>query len=433
MKRRILILLAAAAAAAGGMMCRASGSEVLTIDRAVEMARENYPAIVQYGLLERSTAFSLDNAMKAWLPQGGVAAQVTWQNDVAALPDMLTEIMESRGLDYPGLQKTQYKVGLDLQQQIWDGGRIAASRRSMSAAAEVERSGLDLAMYDVEGRVEELYFSLLLLDENAKRAEATIALMDSTLTRMQSMMTNGVATQADCDQVEARMLAVDQQLTRLRASKKAYQRVLEIFLGQELDGVALTSPAMPELREAAQRPQMKLFDARIANIAAREAGVKASVMPVAGAFASAFYGYPGLNMFKNMQSHNPGFNFLVGVKLSWNFGSLYTRSNSLKQLQMQRARVEADRALYLFNSEVAQSDASGRIDALREQMKTDERIVALRRSVVKSAQSQLSNGIIDTTSLLSKITEAELAENDLSTHRIQLIKELYNLNRIRNK
>jgi len=428
MKRLTLILLTAAA----GALCMASSPGVLTLDRAVALARENYPAIAQYGLLERSTAFSLDNVTKAWLPQGGVMAQVTWQNDVATLPDMLTEMMASRGIDYPGLQKTQYKVGLDLQQQIWDGGRTAASRKAKRAAAEVERSGLDVEIYDVEGRVEELYFSLLLLDENIARTETTIALMDSTLTRMQSMMANGVSTQADCDQVEARILTTKQQLTRLRASEKAYRRVLEIFLGQGLDGLELTTPEMPEPK-AAERPQMRLFDARIANIAAQEAGVKASVMPSAGAFASAYYGYPGLNMFKNMRSHDPGFNFFAGITLSWNFGSLYTRSNSLKALQKQRERVEADRALYLFNSEMAQSDATGRIDALREQMKSDERIVELRRAVEKSAQSQLRNGVIDTTSLLSKITDAEIAEIDLSTHRIQLIKELYNLNRIRNK
>ncbi len=101
--------------------------------------------------------------------------------------------------------------------------------------------------------------------------------------------------------------------------------------------------------------------------------------------------------------------------------------------QIQLRQVEANRALYLFNSEISQSDARGKIAALQEQMKSDERIVELRRSVMHAAQSQLRNGVIDTTSLLSKITDTELAENDLATRRIQLTQALYNLNHIRNK
>lgn len=425
MKRPVVTLLFA-------LGCMSMSAQLLTITQAVEMARENYPAVAQYGLLERSTAFSLANASKAWLPQGAVAAQVTWQNDVAALPDMLTEMMTSRGLDYPGLSKTQYKVGLDIQQQIWDGGKTAASRRATRAAADVERSNLDVQLYDLEGRVEELYFSLLLLDENIRRVNTTIALMDTTFHQMESMRVNGVATQADCNQVEARLLTCRQQLTHLEASRNAYRRVLEIFLGESIENRALQLPDAPTLK-ASGRPQLQLFDAQITGLTAQEAAVKASVMPVAGAFISTYYGYPGYNMFKNMQNHDPNFKFLVGVKLSWAFSSLYTRSNTLKKLQIQRQQVEANRALYLFNSDIAQSDADGKISAIQEQMQSDERIVELRRSVLRAAQSQLRNGVIDTTSLLSKITDTELAENDLTTRRIQLTQALYNLNHIRNK
>ncbi len=98
MKRSVVTLLVA-------MACLSMSAQLLTIAQAVNMACENYPAVARYGLLERSTAFSLDNASMAWLPQGVIAAQATWQNDVAALPDMLTDMMTSRGIDYPGLSR----------------------------------------------------------------------------------------------------------------------------------------------------------------------------------------------------------------------------------------------------------------------------------------------------------------------------------------
>ena len=95
--------------------------------------------------------------------------------------------------------------------------------------------------------------------------------------------------------------------------------------------------------------------------------------------------------------------------------------------------VETERDVFNFNNRMAIAESSGHIEALREVMRNDERILELRRSVVRTAQSQLRNGVIDATSLLTKITDEELAENELVTHRIELIKAIYNLNHLRNK
>lgn len=156
-------------------------------------------------------------------------------------------------------------------------------------------------------------------------------------------------------------------------------------------------------------------------------------MPTINAFASGYYGYPGYNMFKNMQSRDLSFNFMIGIKVSWNFGSLYTRRNSLNKLQLQRNQVEAERAIFNFNNGIAMSESLGQISALKDVMRNDERIVELRQSVVTAARSQLLNGVIDATILLTKITDIELAENDKAQHHIELVKAIYNFNHLRNK
>lgn len=411
-----------------------TAAQVLHIDECVRLAREHYPAVAQYGLLERVGNFDLANAAKAWLPHGGVSAQATWQNDIMTLPGALTEIMHSQGLDYPGIEKTQYKIGVDISQQIWDGGTTRANRRAIESATEVNRRSLDVQMYDVEGRVEELYFGLLLLNERISRVEKTIELLDSTLRQTQSLYANGVAKKSDCDQIEARLLGVGQQKSQLMASRDSYARILEIFIGEPIGQRRLMLPDEPAtVCPEAAHPQLRLFDSRVQSITTQEAGAKASVMPNIGAFLSGYYGYPGYNMFKSMQTRNMSFNFMVGVKVSWNFGALYTRQNTLKKLQMQRAMVDVERQTFMFNRDVAASESSGRVDALRDVVANDERIVELCASVMNAAQSQLNNGIIDATTLLTKITDYEQAENDFMLHRIELVKTMYNLNHIRNK
>lgn len=79
------------------------------------------------------------------------------------------------------------------------------------------------------------------------------------------------------------------------------------------------------------------------------------------------------------------------------------------------------------------AESLGLIESLRDVMRNDRRIVELRNSVITAAQSQLNNGIIDATSLLSKITDSELAQNDMAQHHIELVKAIYNLNHLKNK
>jgi len=407
-------------------------AEDLAIDNCVSLAREHYPAVAQYGLIEKAAQFNLSNASKAWLPQGAVSGQITWQNDVAAWPGQFQAMLNQLGMDYPGIDKLQYRVGIDVNQQIWDGGITAANRRSIEASSDVERRSLDVQLYDVEGRVQEIYFAILLLDGRINSLDKSMALVDSTLTQVKSMFRNGVAMQSDCDQIEAKLLTLGQQKSQLSAARDSYRRVLEIFIGEPIGGRTLVLPKLTPVSESA-RPQLRLFDAQLRNVTSQESAVRASVMPHIGAFISGYYGYPGYNMFKNMQTRDPSFNFMAGIKVAWNFGSLYTRRNTLDKLALQRQQIETSRETFLFNNNIAETESASQIASLREVMRSDERIVALRRSVVRAAQSQLQNGVIDATSLLAKITDVQLAENDLILHNIELTKAIYNLNHIRNK
>lgn len=406
----------------------------LTIDECVRLARENYPAVAQYGLLEKVKHLNLSDVAKAWLPHGGISAQVTWQNEVAALPEVLTNILSQQGVDYPGLDNTQYRVGFDVSQKIWDGGKTRANKKVIETGSAVEKTSVDLLLYDVEGRVEEIYFSMLLLHERLSQSDKTIALVDSTFRQVCSMYANGAAMKSDCDQIEAKLLALQQQKSRLSASLGSIRRIMEIFIGEPIGERTLVLPSEDIMdNNNDSHPQLRLFDNRIANLTAQESGIKASVMPTINAFASGYYGYPGYDMFKNMQSRDLSFNFMIGIKVAWNFSSLYTRRNSLNKLQLQRNQVETERETFNFNNDIAMSESLGQISSLRDVMRNDERIVELRQSVVIAAQSQLLNGVIDATILLSKITDSELAEIDKAQHHIELVKAIYNYKHLKNK
>ena len=67
------------------------------------------------------------------------------------------------------------------------------------------------------------------------------------------------------------------------------------------------------------------------------------------------------------------------------------------------------------------------IEGLREVTATDREIVALRTDVRKAAESQLDNGVIDTFTLLAKITDETQARLAAAYHEIQLLNAIQQL------
>lgn len=421
MKRILLTLTLIVAMNAG---------QAQTLDECRRMAREHYPEIARFGLIEKSEQFSLSNAAKAWLPHGSVNGQVTWQNSVMELPEQFQQIMQTQGVDYPGLKPLQYKIGIDLSQQIWDGGVTAANRTKIKAESEVERRQTEENLYDVDSRVEDVYFGVLLLDERMKNARLTATMLDSTLRQVDAMVANGVAMKSDRQQIAAQRLTLEQQIEKLTASRNAYSRVLSMLIGQELGEISRPNPDYTALTE---HPTEQLFDSRLAAVEAARKTVNASVMPRLGAFVSAYMGYPGLNYFKSMGSTKMMPNLIAGLQLQWNFSSLYTRKNTLKNLEIQAESIENAKQVFNFNRSIASEQKRAEIESMKRIIAHDDEILQLRRDVLEAARAKLKNGILDTTALLSKITDAELAETDRETHSLELLQAQYKLYQTENQ
>lgn len=283
-------------------------------------------------------------------------------------------------------------------------------------------------LYALQGRVDNLFFGILLLDERIAQTQLTLDLLRSNLEKVRALQRNGVAMQSDADAVEAELLTVNQQLTQVAASRDSYRRMLEIFTGRPLGGEQLERPDASEPRSMeSSRPELALFDATADKLTAQERLVKAATRPHFGLFAQGYYGYPGMDYFQSMMSPDWSWNAMAGVKMSWNFGAYYTRKNSLAKLRTAKEQVEMQREIFLFNTRLQTAEESGDIARLRKALADDDRIVALRRSVREAAESKLRNGVIDTDDLLRKITDEAAAATARSAREIELLKTIYEL------
>lgn len=404
-----------------------------TLEACQQLACDHYPEIRQYDLIRQSEQYDLSNAARSWLPQVSFSAQATWQNRVPEFPSALSGMLDQAGVSLRGLDKDQYKVALEVNQTIWDGGQSQADRRVIEATADEHRQATEVDLYAVKGRVNDLYFGILLLEERLGQTDLTIALLQSNLDKVRSLVTNGVAMQTDADAVEAELLSVQQQRVQIEASRESYRRMLELFIGQRL----AERLERPELVEAVSgesaRPELAWIDAQQERLAAQELSVKSATRPRFGVFAQGYYGYPGLDYFAGMVSTDWTWNALIGVKMSWNFGAYYTKKNRLSNLRVAKQQLDIQRNVFLFNTDLQVAEEQGNISRLRRALADDDRIVALRRSVREAAESKLRNGVIDTNDLLRKITDEASARSARSLREVELLKAIcelkYTINR----
>lgn len=403
-------------------------SSAQSLDECRRLAREHYPEIRQYDLIDATEQYNLSNAARAWIPQVMFSAQATYQSATPTYPEAFNAILEANGVEMAGIRRDQYKVALDVSQNIWDGGQSKANREIAEAEAKEQRSRVDVTLYDLQSRVDNLYFGILLLDEREAQTETLIELLESNLKRMQTYYNNGVAMQADVDAIEAELLTARQTLGQVESSRASYRRMLEVFIGEPLTSDKLERPAMVDLKSrTSARPELALFDAQESKIEAQRRAINSSVMPRFSAFAQGYYGYPGMDMFKSMMSAEWTLNAIVGIRMSWNIGAFYTKRNNLDKLNTAQQQVAVQRDIFLFNSEMQTTQEDGEIVRLRKAVEDDDRIVELRRRVRMAAESQLENGVIDATELLRKISDETTATLNRSTHEIELLQTIYRL------
>ena len=400
-----------------------------TLEECQQAAERNYPLIRQYGLIEKTTELTVANIRKGWLPQVSASAQATYQSDVVAFPEQMQAVYQQMGLNMKGLTKDQYRLGIDVSQTIYDGGAISSQKAVARGQGKVQAAQNEVNIYNVRKRVNEMYFSLLMLDEQILLNHDLQELFRGNEQKLASMVRQGMAAESDLQNVKAERLNVVQQATSLESQKRMLQRMLSTFCGIEVKEVAkpalqastLTSPQ----REAVARPEMRLFDAQLNLADAQEKALNSAMMPKLGLFAQGFYGYPGLNMFEDMMRRDWSLNGIIGARLTWNIGALYTRKNDKAKLQLQRDMTESNREVFLFNNNLEQIQQNEDIARFQKLMADDEEIITLRSAVRKAAESKLSHGIIDVNDLVREINAENAARVQQSMHEIEMLKQIY--------
>ena len=398
-----------------------------TLEECQRAAEQNFPLIRQYGLIEKTTDLNVANIQKGWLPQVSASAQATLQSDVPAFPNEFQKLYQQMGITMEGLERDQYRVGIDVQQTVYDGGNIKSQKEIARRQGELYSRQNEVTMYNVRRRVNEMYFSLLLVDEQIRLNADLQTVLEGNEKKLAAMLKGGTASESDWQNVKAERLNVVQQMTGLQSQRTALVRMLSTFCAMEVN--RLVKPEIPENTGSTVnlRPELKTIDAQLRLADAKEKALDATLMPRLGVFAQGYYGYPGYNMFEDMTGRKLSWNGIIGARLTWNIGALYSRKNDKAKLQTERETAEANRERFLLDNKMEQIQQNENISRYRQLMTDDEEIISLRSSIRKAAESKLAHGIIDVNDLVREINSENKARVEQCIHEIEMLKGIYNL------
>ena len=392
----------------------------LTLEECQRRAQDNYPLVRQYGLIEKARGYDLSNAGKGYLPQFSLSGKATYQSDITRLP------VEIPNLDIEPVPKDQYQVMLEVQQVLWDGGDIRSRKRLTRAASEGELEKQHVDMYALTDRVNQLFFGILLLDEQLKLNSLLQEDLGRTHKQVADYIANGIATLSDLDAVSVEQLNTRQHRVELETTRRAYLSMLAAFTGKDLSSeTVLLKPAAEENidRQMNNRPELRWYDAQGEQLHQQEAALNTRLMPRFGLFVQGAYGNPGLNMLKDE------FNayYMAGVRMSWNFGSLYTLKNDRRRIDNTRQQIETGRDVFLFNIRLQATQQDAGIVSMRRQMADDDEIIRLRGNIRRAAEAKVQNGTMTVTDMLREITNESMARQTKALHEVQLLMNIWQL------
>lgn len=395
----------------------AQPASALTIDSCYARAQRNYPLIKQYDLIEKSKEYTISNANKAYLPHisiTGIGAYIISGLPTISLPNS------------PPADKKDFQfIGIgQLNQTIWDGGATHTQKEVAKAGAAADKASVDVAMYDIRERINQLFFGVLVIDAQMEQLDILVSNLTRSLNSAKLTSENGLAYQSDVDEVKAELLNVKQRKIEFLYTRKGFVDMLSFMTGTALtETTRLEKPVVVEnyLALKNRRPELDLYASQLRLTDVSASFDKVAVMPKFGVMAAGILLEPGIAFGTTTMNSLA----VAGLSLSWNTSGLYRLSKNNKLNKIRQDKISNQQETFLFNNALQLKQGSNEIEKQQEIIKNDDEIVMLKSRIKSAYQLKYDNGICSMNDLINSINKESEAKRNQSLHQVQLLMSMY--------
>lgn len=389
-----------------------SWAQVLTLDSCYEKAKRNYPLIKQYALIEKSKEYTISNANKSYLPQlsvTGIAGYI-----IKGLPSLAP----------PGTETSEDKFQLigiaQLNQTIWDGGATHSQKKIINTQTDVQNAEIEVALHSIQERVNQLFFSILLLDEQQKLLALLTDNLNRNLKAVKLSQENGLAYSSDVDEVKVEILKTEQRIIETRYTRQGYLEMLSLMIGEPLDdNTILQKPILAENTDllTINRPELSLYQHQRNYTEAQNSLTKVGNMPKIGLLGAGIFMEPGASLGTQKITSLA----IAGLSISWNTNNLYKSSNNRELTKLNIDRISNQQETFLFNTRLQMTQQRSDIEKQKTIISKDSDIVILKSSIKKAYDLKYQNGMCTMNDLLLATNGESEALSNKALHEAQLL------------
>lgn len=390
----------------------------VTLSECVEKARNNYPQIQELGLIREAEKYDLSTASQSWLPQLTISGKAQYQSKVVEMPFEIPEFKFN-------LPHDQYSLVGEVSQTIWDGGSTASKKRLVSADAKIQSKQLEVSLYGLRQKVENIFLGILLIDKQIAQNEIAVKSLYRNRESVLAGIEHGVSYQSDLSIVDVNILNYKQTISSLHADRQAYVDLLGRLTGEDLSQAQFVEPPvdLPIDTATLARPELQLYKAQLEQTQVQRRDLQSNLYPKLNLSLQGGIGRPGLNILKN--EFEPY--YTVGVKLQWNLGALYSRKNDIRKIAVQKERIERQQEAFVLNTMLDVTDQLNEVHKAEQVLAQDREIIRLREEIRQAGEEQYKQGVIMLTDLMEMIDEEFNARVAQSLHQVQLVMAICDL------
>ncbi|TAN14949.1 MAG: TolC family protein [Chitinophagaceae bacterium] len=388
--------------------------DTLGLDTCYQLAKEHAPLLQQSPLLKQQLDLAIQNLNSRHLPQLSFNAQATYQSDVTTIPFKIPN------QQVPEVPKDQYRATLDLQQLIFDGGRLQKQRGILQTSNDLSMQQQDILFHQLKNQLSDLYESALMLQTDQQILDLKKQTLQQQINLAEASVKNGTALPSKKDKLQAAALELEQQLKSLQSDRQAVLQTLSLMTGKKWDDSTrfiLPSVSFPTENEAMDRPELKQFDMQKTLVAQNMSLLQTENIPELTGFVQGGYGRPGLNMLSDQFK----WFYMAGLRLNWRLWDWGYRRRQQQSLETDSRQIDLQKENFLLETQIKLGRQMQAIRFLQDDIDQDRQIVALREKISQASAAQLANGIITPTEYLIQLNDETSARITQQTHLIQLI------------
>ena len=392
------------------------GQDTITLNWCYQKAIENYPLTRQDSLLSVSNELKIKNLNKNYLPQLMVNGQVHYQSDVTKTP-----FQDIPGIQIPSVEKDWYKITLDANQVIYDGGITAKQKELENTKLAIDKQNVELELYKLKERINIIYFSILLFQENNKTLMLLKKNLEAKLSDVNSGVENGLVLASNADILKAEIIKLEQSIIEIEIGTNTSKNIMNEYTGLALKESTNLSLPKTEINTRVfenNRPEYELMSLQQNQLEAMKEVTGRKLVPRLYAFGQAGYGRPGFDMLKNEFDDF----YMIGAKLNWNIWDWNHSKKEKEILDIQSEIITTQKETFDKNLKIDLQNKLAEIHKIEEMIKRDGQIITLRERISEASSSQLDNGVITSTEYLTEINAEASAKLNLTVHKIQLEK-----------